>query len=266
MKELKHSRKKISEGITLLHGIDREGSIYLIEGETAALLIDTGFGVTDLISEIRAITELPYFVVNTHGHGDHSGGNILFPEVFLHAGAIREVRESLELNKTVLSPDLWAKMEKEYQKSNYIQRYVSEGFIFDLGGGRRLEVVEVPGHTSGCICLIDSLSGLVFTGDCLVKAMEILLVVPAALSISAYLSSMEKLLGRSSSFIGLCTGHDQEPLPVSFLCDAVVCARQIIAGTGTSTPVELPAVYGNTVACRAMFGDATILFRPSNIC
>jgi glyoxylase-like metal-dependent hydrolase (beta-lactamase superfamily II) len=266
MKEITHDHKKISNGITIFQGMDNEGKIYLIEGKTAALLIDTGFGVTDLAGEIRTVTGLPLTVVNTHGHGDHSGGNNQFSEVYLHERAAREAGEALELNKTVLPPDLWSKAEEAYRSKTTVQRFISERFSFDLGGGRKIEVVEIPGHTPGCICLIDSMSGLVFTGDCLVKSMDILLVVPSSLPVTAYLSSMEKLLDRSSRFAGLCTGHDAAPLPVSFLCDAVVCARQIIAGKAAAAPVELPAVYGDTAACRAVFGDASILYRPSKIC
>jgi glyoxylase-like metal-dependent hydrolase (beta-lactamase superfamily II) len=265
MAELKHSRKKIAEGITLFHGIENEGNIYLVEGISAALVIDAGFGITDLNSEIRAVTALPFSVVNTHGHGDHSGGDIYFSEVHLHAGAVADAEAGLELNKTVLSAEQMARLTEAALNSRSIKHPVVEGACFELGGGRTLEVIETPGHTPGCISLFDKLSGIVFTGDCLVKTMDILLVVPTALSVAVYLSSMEKLLGFSGEFTSFCTGHDEEPLPVSFLRDTIECARQIVAGVGKSIEVELPAVFGDTKACRAEYGDAAILYRPSKV-
>lgn len=41
---------------------------------------------------------------------------------------------------------------------------IKSGFIFDLGN-RKLEVIEVSGHTKGSIVLLDSENKLLFTGD-----------------------------------------------------------------------------------------------------
>jgi glyoxylase-like metal-dependent hydrolase (beta-lactamase superfamily II) len=43
-------------------------------------------------------------------------------------------------------------------------RDIREGFTFDLGG-RRLDIYEVPGHTPGCIVLLDEANGYLFSGD-----------------------------------------------------------------------------------------------------
>ena len=42
---------------------------------------------------------------------------------------------------------------------------VEDGSSIDLGGGRSLEVLHTPGHDPSHICLRDSLSGVVFSGD-----------------------------------------------------------------------------------------------------
>lgn len=57
--------------------------MYFLVGQEKALLIDTGYGFTDVPAAIRAITDLPLMVVNTHGHIDHMHGNHLYPEVYL---------------------------------------------------------------------------------------------------------------------------------------------------------------------------------------
>jgi glyoxylase-like metal-dependent hydrolase (beta-lactamase superfamily II) len=56
----------------------------LITGSKAALLIDTGFGFGDISGKVRAITDRPVTVINTHGHVDHIQGNKFFDTVLLH--------------------------------------------------------------------------------------------------------------------------------------------------------------------------------------
>jgi len=41
---------------------------------------------------------------------------------------------------------------------------IGDGHIFDLGD-RRLQVICIPGHTPGSVCLLDSEDRLLFTGD-----------------------------------------------------------------------------------------------------
>ena len=57
---------------------DRGPNIYLIIGHDSALVVDTGNGAADLAGQIRKMTDKPLIVVNTHGHGDHSGANYQF--------------------------------------------------------------------------------------------------------------------------------------------------------------------------------------------
>jgi glyoxylase-like metal-dependent hydrolase (beta-lactamase superfamily II) len=52
---------------------------FLIVGKEKALLFDTGYGVADLKEAVEIITRLPLYVVNSHGHVDHSSGNFRFP-------------------------------------------------------------------------------------------------------------------------------------------------------------------------------------------
>lgn len=58
--------------------------MYLINGTEKALLLDTGFGLTDLKETIRQLCgHKPLIVVNTHAHVDHNSGNNQFEEVYV---------------------------------------------------------------------------------------------------------------------------------------------------------------------------------------
>src|SRR5438445_13473290 len=79
--------KKIGEGIYAAIGADggKAGSnAGFVVGSNGVVVIDTFEGVEParaLLAEIRKVTKLPIrFVVNTHYHLDHTGGNAVFAQ------------------------------------------------------------------------------------------------------------------------------------------------------------------------------------------
>ena len=59
-------------------------SLYLVEGETKAILIDAGTKIKDLDKLVASITDKPVTLVATHVHPDHTGSAIdYFPETSL---------------------------------------------------------------------------------------------------------------------------------------------------------------------------------------
>ncbi|MBS7657324.1 MBL fold metallo-hydrolase [Candidatus Bathyarchaeota archaeon] len=50
--------------------------MYLIWGSKRCLLIDTGCGIGDPSNFIASLSALPLIVMNSHGHPDHTYGNI----------------------------------------------------------------------------------------------------------------------------------------------------------------------------------------------
>ena len=48
---------------------------FLIEGSSAAALIDTGLGIGNIRQVAEELASHDVFALNTHYHFDHSGGN-----------------------------------------------------------------------------------------------------------------------------------------------------------------------------------------------
>ena len=46
-------------------------SIYLLEGQEKALVVDTGLAENDFIGMIKSLTKLPFELAVTHNHFDH---------------------------------------------------------------------------------------------------------------------------------------------------------------------------------------------------
>lgn len=96
---LAHPKKRVSAGDLKLHragegvycyrGFFSNSAVFVTGG--AVVVVDTQVApkaASRLLREIRAVTDKPIeYVVNTHYHGDHSGGNALFPEAEVVATA-----------------------------------------------------------------------------------------------------------------------------------------------------------------------------------
>jgi hydroxyacylglutathione hydrolase len=121
-------------------------SLYLVEGNDKAVLIDAGTKITDLDKIVASITKKPVMLVATHVHPDHTGASIdYFPEIYINPA------------DTVGIPQMMPNYKGEV-------KYLKDGQIIDLGG-RKLEVVFTPGHTPGSTTFIDKDAAYGFSGD-----------------------------------------------------------------------------------------------------
>jgi len=248
--------------------IDDHGSdnMYLVEGKSRALLIDTGLGVAKLADFVKTLTGLPVIVVNTHGHPDHAGGNDQFPSVHadpLDFDAIRAVGTKESRQRTLERMASGAPAADARPAEAAASRPAAElvpvgdGHVFDLGG-RRLEVIEQPGHTPGEIVLLDRANRLLFTGDN--DNVLVWLFLPTCRPLEVYLESLRKLKRRDGEFDTILPGHGT-PLPKGFLADQIACVESILDGSCKGEPYQ--SFAGNGLVCR--HGSAAVAFDPNNL-
>ncbi len=211
-------------------------NMYLVAGQRSALLIDTGSGRNDLGLFVRSITALPVLIVNTHGHYDHAGGNRYFDKIFAH-------------------PADFALMGAMRGKAGKIEP-VREGYVFDLGG-RKLAVVETPGHTPGSICLLDAEHRILFTGDN--NNSHTWMFLRESTPLEAYMKTLEKLIARSSGFDVLYPGHGGQYDP-GYLKNLLACGQRILKGECQGSPYQH---YSNARSCS--YRGAIIAFDPDRL-
>jgi glyoxylase-like metal-dependent hydrolase (beta-lactamase superfamily II) len=119
-------------------------SLYLVEGNEKAVLIDVGTKIADLDKLVASITKKPVMLVATHAHPDHTGAAInCFSELYIAPG------------------DVASQFLANYKGKI---KELKDGQIIDLGG-RDLEVVFTPGHTPGSATFIDKKARYGFSGD-----------------------------------------------------------------------------------------------------
>ncbi len=92
----------VSDGIYMLMG--EGGNIGVSIGEDGTFAIDDQYAQmsTKIAAAIQQLSgDLPKFLINTHWHGDHTGGNAHFGEQGAIIVAHENVRESLKVEKSI---------------------------------------------------------------------------------------------------------------------------------------------------------------------
>lgn len=152
-----------------------ENVSYLVMGDKRAALIDTGDNLADLRELVRKLTNLPVFVMNTHCHLDHIGGNYLFDEVWAFDHRVSRATSALgvghEKAKEVIQPGSLRKpipepfCEDDYCIPPYrVTHWIKDGEDIELGN-RRLKAIYSPGHAPDHLMFFEKESGYLWTGD-----------------------------------------------------------------------------------------------------
>lgn len=131
----------------------------LLEGENAAMLVDTGYGIEDVADFMRHMTDLPLTVFLTHNHHDHAMGARCFPETYMLEADMADWRmfTNDEMRRRVLTQAIGKNLpvdEKTFLAGEIPLPKVMKPGVIDLGG-LTAEIIEAPGHTPvrrWCMC------------------------------------------------------------------------------------------------------------------
>ncbi|MDD2229292.1 MAG: MBL fold metallo-hydrolase [Candidatus Cloacimonetes bacterium] len=114
-----------------------------------ALLIDPSAASETLLNSIKDKHLKVKMIVNTHGHGDHIGGNAFFAEALKCPCAIHALdADMLVDNKKNFSDMMGYKLSLKPA-----EHILEDGEIIKLGE-IDVKVIHTPGHTPGGICLL----------------------------------------------------------------------------------------------------------------
>jgi cyclase len=140
-------------------------------GDDGVVVIDSfasASAAKELLAEIRQRTKLPIkFVVNTHYHADHVGGNGVFADAGASILAHRHVRRWIHAENLRLIGDKAPQSIK-----TMIQGLTSPSVLYSESvnlylGGREIQVRFFPGHTGGDSVVFVPDARVAFGGDLL---------------------------------------------------------------------------------------------------
>ncbi len=185
---------------------------YLVmDEETAeAILIDPAGNEDELAALVQANKAVCRYIVNTHGHADHTCGNARMKEllgapIVLHA----------------LDDDFFQRPENQqfaramgFPVSPPADIRVQDGDALTFGK-LTLRFLHTPGHTPGACCLL--IDGNLFTGDTLFVGAVGRTDLPGA-SFDELLQSLRKIIQLPPETV-IWPGHDYGDRPTSTVAD-----------------------------------------------
>ncbi len=186
-----------------LYQEEEEVISYLILGEDRALMWDTGLGIYDFKGMVERITDLPLTVLISHEHYDHICGNMYFDGVMCydHPDVIKALTEGVSHDEYVnyrvfesFTGEIPAYVNPKtvYTPGRAPVGVVEDGEVIDLGG-RKLEVMNVRGHTDASIVLFDAENHILFPGDMFYLG-PIIVIGDRESAMQVYIENMSKIL------------------------------------------------------------------------
>ena len=174
-----------------------------------ALLIDPGGPSDELMAKLRDEGWRLRWIVNTHGHADHTAGN---GQWALDTGA-RIVIHQLDW-EFFQTPAMQAAARAEgFPPLTRADVLVADGQHIPLGS-RDILVLHTPGHTPGAICLY--CPGHLFTGDTLFVGAAGRTDLAGG-SLTQLISSLEEKIMPLPDDTRIWPGHDYGDTPTSTL-------------------------------------------------
>jgi cyclase len=231
--------KKIGEGVYAAISPDRSkagSNAGFVVGGNGVLVIDTFVDITpaqELLAEIRKVTALPIrFVVNTHYHLDHTGGNAVFAATGATILAHRNVRSWLRTENLKFFGATPKPEDKTRVESLTLPDEVYTDAVDIYLGSRLIQVRYMLGHTGGDSVVIVPDANVVFGGD-LVWQKHLPNLIDA--TTADWIKTLEKLLADypTATFV---SGHGDVATPedVRDFHDYLVALRDDITAAQAS--------------------------------
>lgn len=211
--------EQVTNSVYMLTGYG--GNIGVSAGEDGILIIDDQFApLADKISTALkdiANTKLRY-IVNTHFHGDHTGGN---GEMKHHHDATVFAHDNVRVR---------LQNDPEQKPGNLPVVTYADGVKFHFNGDV-LHVKHLPGaHTDGDSYVIFEKQNVLHTGDIMFNYMFPYIDLGAGGSVPGYIKGVEALLGEINDETKVMPGHGKlaSKKDVEAFLDMLKSTRQLV--------------------------------------
>ncbi len=196
---------QVTDNIYMLEG--RGGNIAVSIGEDGAFMVDDQYANMSekILNAVKEITDQPIkFLVNTHWHGDHTGGN----ESMQKEGAIVVAHENVRKRmSTEQFNKLWGRTTPPSPKEALPIVTFSKDISFHLNGEDIFVFHVHNAHTDGDAMVYFSGSNVLHMGDTFFNGKYPYIDISAGGSIDGYLAAHRKALLLADDETKIIPGH-----------------------------------------------------------
>lgn len=195
--------QKVAEGIYLLQGSG--GNLGLCAGPDDALLIDDQFA--PLSEKIQAAVAKVNpkgvrFLLNTHWHGDHAGGN----ENFAKTGVAIFAHDNVRARMSREGVNAFGPVPASPYAALPVCTF-SDSLTFHLNGQTITCFHMDPAHTDGDAVVWFREANVIHTGDCLFNGTYAVIDVPSGGSIGGMIRAEERIMALAGPETQIIPGH-----------------------------------------------------------
>ncbi|MGQ9746341.1 MAG: MBL fold metallo-hydrolase [Candidatus Caldatribacteriaceae bacterium] len=180
---------------------------YLVDNGREALLIDPATPSLKIREHIEGKGLSLSFLLNTHGHMDHIGGNAFFTQHFPQAKTLIHEKDAPYLQDPSLNLSTEFSLPYVSPPAEVVVRGEEECTLKLLG--EEVIFLPTPGHTPGSLCLYFPREGYLFSGDTLFAGSVGRVDLPGG-SFGDLLLSLEVIFRRFPDHTLIYPGHGPE--------------------------------------------------------
>ena len=199
---------KVSGNIYMLEGAG--GNIAASIGEDGIVIVDDQFAplAENIQAALKGVTDKPVrFIINTHYHGDHTGGNAPFSNAGSTVIAQDNVRKRLESGGTAGNGGS-IKMEIKPAPKAALPIITFENDVTVHLNGEDIRALHFPaGHTDGDAIIFFPKNNVVHMGDDFVRYGFPFIDVASGGSVQGMISAMEKATAMLPADVKVIPGH-----------------------------------------------------------
>jgi cyclase len=196
---------KLADSVYMMQGAG--GNLGVSTGDDGVVLIDDQFAplTAKIQAAIAKITPRPVrFLLNTHWHGDHTGGN----ENFGKAGVVIFAHENVRKRMSTEQFMEFINMKEPPAPKAALPMVTFAGAITFHLNGDEIRVMHVPrAHTDGDAIVQFVKSNVIHTGDVMFNGMYPFIDVDSGGSVDGVISACDRILGIAGDDTKIIPGH-----------------------------------------------------------